>query len=259
MGYKIIQNGQILTISDGTVPQYYVVNTEADKPPNPSPGDIVKVLATTKEYTCFVTNLWSLTNSPCKETYSNHIGTNDAVANSYTNGTAQSGSGAPHVHVLSSGDGIQHYGSWMFEIYANPTTQYFIFSAKLGPIVNGNEANRGTAIGMSDSYVWVDGPKNRTGCYFCHGMDDTWSVITYDGSSGALETVIANLADGDDLVILGQINRILYFVNGVLVANHNQYLPSITLFPVAICSVDSAAGTIERQQKIDFMGIEVMK
>jgi len=87
MGYNVIENGRTLTIQDGVMPQYFIVQTEADKPPNPSIGDICKVIESTKEYTCFVANLWSLTNSPCKNAYSNHIGSVDAVALSFTVGT----------------------------------------------------------------------------------------------------------------------------------------------------------------------------
>lgn len=259
MSYNVIENGRVLTIQDGTMPQYYIVATEADKPPNPSIGDICKVTATTKEYSCFVSNLWSLTNSPCKEVYHNHTGyANDDIANAYTSGLGASTAVAPHMHHLGSGDGVGDYGAWVFEIYANPTTEYFTFNAKLGPITNGNEGNRCTAIGISNVYIggYVT---SRPGCLFMHIMDDTWVISTYDGVSGQIYEQITSLVDGDNITIMGQKDRVLYFVNGVLVGNHTQYLPSMTLFPVAVCSVESASGSVQRLQNIDYMGIEVMK
>jgi len=241
------------------MPQYFVVATEADKPPNPSPGDIVKVLATIKEYTCFVTNLWSLTNSPCKNTYANHIGSADAVATGYTVGTGVSASGSPHNRNLGAGDGVHNVGSWRFEINISPATEYFIFNAKVGPITNGSVAgNQETVIGLSDNYGWVTNG-NRTGCYFYQSYDGTWAIQTYDGFSGAQGSVISNLVDGDDITIVGQKDRLLFFVNGVLIGNHTSYITASLLFPVALCQCEDATVTVSRGLRVDNMSIEVMK
>jgi len=258
MGYNIIENGRVITVSDGRMPQYFVVNAEADKPANPSPGDIVKVLATTKEYTCFVTNLWSLSNTPCKDSYHNHTGVADTVAQMYSFGTGTNSSGVPHVRVLTCGDGVQHYQSWMYEMNVTPSSEYFIWNAKLGTITNGTGGNKETVIGLADSYAYVS-IGNRTGCYFLQGYDDTWGVQTYDGSSGAENTLITAPVAGDNLTIVGLKSKILYLVNGVLVATHTNHIASGALFPLVNVETEDATITVERGIKIDYMGIDIFR
>jgi hypothetical protein len=252
-----IIDGRITGTTDGHYPQYFIVATEAEKPTNPGLGDICRVTATTKEYSCFVTNLWSLTNSPCKEVYYNHSGGGtDGVNNAYTAGLGASTTVAPHMRHLGAGDGVNNYGSWVFEIYINSIASHFTWSCKLGPITAGTGGAPQTFLGMADDYTTPVTDKN--GVYFLFDYDGLWYAQSV-GPGGVERVQITAPVDGDDLVILGQITRHLFFINGVLVANIANNLDANTLFPVAVCCTPDAAGTAQRLQRVDFMSIEVMK
>jgi len=257
-GYKVIENGRVLTIEDGTMPQYYIVNNETDKPPNPSIGDVCRVTGNLKEYSCFIANLWTLTNSPCITRYYNHSGSNDNVMTPTLYNTGTAGTGAPHILYADSGDAAGgSMGSWKVNIVINPATNHFKFTAKLGALTAGVGGTRLTYVGLIDdpTTYYVD----PTGVYFRQTDDFQWEAVTNDTAVGIQTSDAGNLVDTDDLTILGMKDQILFFVNGVLVGNHVNNIVATAMYPGFMVLSTDATITTNRLVKIDDISIEVMK
>lgn len=230
---------------------------DADKTSSPIVGEGYKATDTCKEYTCYTVGIWTLISSPCVEAYYNHRGENDNVMSPFGVGGV-GGTGAPHKFIASSGDGINNMRGWQVTIPFNPATAYFKFNAKIHTIVNGVGGNNVRSfIGIfDDPKIFSVGP---TGVYFKQNIDNTWLCDVCDTFSGAIEVPITSLVAGDDITIIGQKNRMLFFVNGVLVANIQNYIASVTSTAAFLCQTEDASVTTERELHIDNISIEVMK
>jgi len=63
MSYLLIEDGGVVTIAGGQVPQYQV-GLDAGKPASPNMGDKYTATDTGKSYTCFVAGVWSDSTPP---------------------------------------------------------------------------------------------------------------------------------------------------------------------------------------------------
>jgi hypothetical protein len=242
-----IIDGRITGTTDGHFPQYFVVGTEAEKPTNPGIGDICRVTATGKEYTCYIVNVWALTNSPCVEEYNNHLGTTDNVMSTAVTGagTATTNAATHSMDLVAGAGGTSTYKGAAL-LFSGGST--FIFNAKVQNIVKGtsfpsNEISIGLTNGIGGT------------AYFHYSVDsDEWSVWTTKPDGTLSErTVITDLANGDTLTINGKGSKVIYSVNGAIVATHQLYdLSTATLYPICGLSTSNSIS-------IDFIGLKVMK
>ncbi|MFZ3385307.1 MAG: hypothetical protein WA144_15410 [Candidatus Methanoperedens sp.] len=232
---------------DGQTPQAYIVATEAEKPTNPGVGDTCRVLTTTKEYTCFVTNVWSLVSSPVYEEYSNHLGTVDNILLIDITGTgANATDAANHEMDLSSGIGAgtaKYYISRA--IYAS--LSYFEFNCIVKNIVSGIGGTRLFQIGLV----------GNAGVRFQKVDDGSW-VCNSNNGVAQKNTTIADIVSGDILSIKNYAGTTLFYVNGVLVATHTT-IPTIDGSVFGAYILSTAATTTAREISIDYIGWRIYK
>lgn len=244
-----IEDGQIVSMQDGHMPNDFV-GLNASKPTNPGVGDVYKETDTGKEYTCFVANIWSLTNSPVYEEYSNHLGTVDNMMSVWLGGDA-TGTGvtdaANHKMDLSTmtGDNQTYYLS---NRSISPSSENFEFNTKISNLVSGEGGTRAYTIGLEGYHC-----KAR----FYQEDEGAWQTYTDDGVNVTLNNIL-DIVSGDMLSIKNYGSLIMFYVNGVLVATHNTPNFSGLLGRLGVAPIGLSV-TTARQISVDYFGWRIFK
>ena len=240
----------LLTIKSGQYPKLDI-GLDADKPSFPGLGNTYHATDAGKIYTCFISGTWTLTSSASVERYSNHLGTVDNIMGTsvYGNGTASTSS---HQMNLSSGVGLASFASYKMNISINPDTDYFVFNGRVTNIVNGATGIRWSMVGLMIEEV------TDNGVYFMQDETDAWTVRTIWVTENKTTSIPA-LVNGDRLTIIGQKNRCVFLVNGLVVAVHVAQVSAFTFYPFFVVRDNVAEATVARQISCDFIDIEVMK
>lgn len=250
-GITRIASGKILNTASGQTPQLYI-GLDASKP-SPGVGDTYITTDTGKNYTCYVSGVWSLVYSPAIEKYSNHLGTIDNImSTSVANGGTAITTG--HTMALDSSGTVNGRASYINAILTMPTYHYdfnCIVTGLTKEHVNGNIAFVGI---KTTGYVAT--PPIGAGFYW--QPDGQWVCKTLNTALVTQSTNVT-VTDDDLLTINGKGNKMMYFINGVLKATHNTAdLTGELCYPEAYVLVSGAPGT-GSQMTIDYISIEVMK
>lgn len=87
-------------------------------------------------------------------------------------------------------------------------------------------------------------------------MDEgDWYVQTFNGGVGALDIISGGIADGSRLTIVATTSRVIYLVNGVVVASHTTGIPDAAMNPICGVYADQAGLTTARSCSIDYIGL----
>jgi hypothetical protein len=241
-------DGQIVSISDGHFPQSYA-GLAASKPINPGMGDQYLETDTGKEYACFAANIWSLQTSPSYIQYSNQTGAIDSVLgeNCTGLGTVLQDSSI-HSFILSSGAGTGR-GQIQSPALVVPAVHCFEFNFVVGNIIYGNGTPTGFVFGLVSLYP------HMSICIAWNSMSNVW--ICYSESGASETTIIANIVDGDHIMIKNFGSVIMFFVNGVLVATHSGVLGFGLLLPFLANAESVAPATIPSSIGIEYFAWKV--
>jgi len=250
MTFGSIKTGRLTSLESGHYPQVQS-GLDASKTVSPGVGDTYYATETGKIYTCFISGTWTLTSSVSVERYSNHLGTVDNIMSTsvFGNGTASTSS---HQMDLSSGVGLASFASYKTNIGINPDTDYFVFNAKAQNIVNGATGIRWSMVGLMLEEV------TDNGVYFMQDETNAWTVRTIWVTENKTTSIPA-LVNGDRLTIIGQKNRCVFLVNGLVVAVHVAQVSAFTFYPFFVVRDNVAEATVARQISCDYIDIEVMK
>ncbi len=199
-----IEDGQIVSMQDGHMPNDFV-GLDASKPANPGVGDKYAAYDTGKEYTCFISNIWSLSNSPSYSDYSNHLGTIDAMMLNLAGGVT---TGHKRTLTANAGTPTSEYRS---AIEIDPSISNFEFNCIVLDISEGNGATRYFIIGL-ENYGYAEMIFRKVGA-------GSWQTYTNIDSTEIINNIPA-IQNNDHLTIKNYKNAVMFYVNGVLVATH---------------------------------------
>lgn len=187
------------------------------------------------------------------EEYSNHLGAVDNFTETFINadGTATEDA-ANHEMDLVSGTawngraGFRTKSGLAFG--AKPTTANII----LQNLVLGTNDKFSLYIGFKANH---EDPNPENAVLFLLNGVGVWSVITADDVSFE-STVIADVVAGDVLSITVVTGKAMYFVNGVLVATHEDYVPTNTVKLGSSLLAYDAGAVAARTVSIDYMAMK---
>ncbi len=251
MSMMIVENGMRISLESGHQPQF-MTGLDASKSSSPGVGDTYFATDTGKTYTCFVATIWTLSSSPCVIEYSNHQGTVDNIMTTTVEGSGTAVTdNALHQMDLSVGANINSSSEYRTGIGIYPATQYFELNIVISSILNGdNNKNQTTRIGLIQD--------TNNGAYFLCNTAATWSIQT--NRDGTYESTAVSISEGDLLTIIGKLNKIMYFVNGVLVATHQTITLGSTLYyPLVRVDHTTDAITIPRSVSCDYISWKIFK
>ena len=209
-----IEDGQIVSMQDGHMPNDFT-GLDASKSANPGVGDVYKATDTSKEYACFVTNVWSLISSPCYEEYNNHTATWNSFMSSTGSVLANYSNHRFDLNLISVDDpAILDFNRSIFI-----TTEPFELNMKVNNISNG-------ALGVGVQGMYTDiglGGGNVNVLVRSHTNSSnvtTW--IFYTGNNaGSESTAIPDIVDNDLITFKNFGNIIMLYINGELQSTHS--------------------------------------
>ena len=247
-----IEDGRIISMEDGHQPHFFA-GLDASKPTNPSTGDKYSAYDTGKEYSCIVENVWTVFSSPCVDEYSNHLGTVDSMMSTTVTGNSTASTTA---HQMNLSSGLSAIGKAIYQagIVITPDTEDVLLNMTVQNIIDGAGGARTTKLGaFEDPSVII------SGIFFFQDTDDTWSVNTALGPFSLETTAIAAVVAGDLLTIYAKQKKVLFFVNGDLVATHSIDNTGVTWIPAAVVSATAANVTTARELSIDNISWRIYK
>ncbi len=237
---EMIRDGKLVSLTDGYYPQIQS-GLDANKPTSPGVLDVYIATDTGKNYTCYSTGIWTLTDSLSIEEYSNHLGTVDNMMSTIISGNGTATTDAVnHEMDLDAGDALTHLASYVANININPSTTAFIINIKINNIVAGSNVFM-SRLGLFDS-------SDNKGVYFFQTMLGAWGAMTNDGITTESTTGLT-IADGNLLTIKGDKTKTYFLVDGIIIATHTLILVNNNIAPMVHISV-AFAGAVTTTRKI---------
>jgi len=254
MSYLIIADGNVLTITEGNYPALSV-GLDAEKPTSPSIGNMHIATDTGKNYVCFVSGTWNIVSSPTVDSYFNHLGTTDNMMSITTSGNATGlTNSANHRMDLSTGTLATGKSIYKGAVTIYPDNEDVCFNLKVQNVVNGANGAKFTYFGLIEDPATI-----VSGAFFYCDNNNDWYVMTQNGPLTVETTAITAIASGDRIAIYGKKQKMLYFVNGELIASHSISNTGVTWIPCAVVSATDANVSTARQISIDYISWEILK
>lgn len=160
---------------------------------------------------------------PCIEEYSNHLGAVDNFTETVTvgNGTVNSDA-ANHEMDLSSGTTIVGCAAFKTKDAFLVGSKPLIFNGKIQNIINGAVGTRYTKVGFADNWNTITAADEAIFQYI--STTPEWVAISRGTGSGQT-TSLSDIVDGDILTIVLTNSKVIFYVNGIVVATHTANIP----------------------------------
>ncbi len=127
------------------------------------------------------------------------------------------------------------------------STKPLILTVKVLGLQNGDSGAQGKEIGFQ-----IVG--SGQGMQFTQQLDLSWTVDT-GNAGGSVSTAISNIANNDILEIIATSSKIIYYVNGTIVATHTTYIPTAALLVMTHVYKGNAGMVAANQMSIDYMAV----
>lgn len=189
----------------------------------------------------------------CLEEYSNHLGAVDNFTQTFANLNASATADATN-HEMDLSTGITNAGYAYFQTKKTfpPSTKPLLCNILIQNIVSGAGGVRETHIGFCENFA---SPSIYHRATFYQINDGSWRVGSYDGSTVEYTNITA-LSNGDHTTIVVTSAKVIFLVNGAIVATHTTNIPSNGLRLGAQVYDSMGNATTAREISIDMMGVK---
>ena len=206
---------------------------------------------TDKQIISFVDEILPFINS--LEEYSNHLGATDNFTQTGTSGNGTATSDATN-HEMDLATGITSVGHGRFHSKRQytPSSKLIVVNFLIQNVTVGAGGVRRSFVGLKADF---SAPTNTNGIIFYCDETDVWKAYNVSGGTFT-STDITSLANGDVVTIMATSSKIIYMVNGAVVATHTTNIPSVGLYLGASVNSTTIAATTSRAISIDMMGIK---
>jgi len=162
------------------------------------------------------------------EEYSNHFGNTDNFMETNVSGTGATATedATNHEMDLVSGTGSGGYANYISKDSWILGTKPIVVNMMFDNLVPGASSSD-LLMGLKNIF---SSPSTNKSCVFCYDAGTAvWKAVT--GHASNIEsTTITSPSPGDVLTIVATSSKVLYFVNGVVVATHTLYIPVTTQY-----------------------------
>lgn len=186
------------------------------------------------------------------EEYNNHLGATDNFTQ-----TGTSGNGSATVdttnHEMDLATGIGNVGHGRFHSKSQyiPGSKPIIVNFLIQNLATGAAGIRRCFIGLKADF---SAPTNTNGIIIYYDTD-TWYAYNVSGGTST-STVISALASGDLITIVATSSKIVFLVNGIIVATHTTNIPAVGLYFGASVNSTTFVPTTSFDVSIDMMSLK---